>query len=121
MFESTNKTLSSGDIQARLSFDIRIIDSLNNQYTGWLNDTTQWYDITPGQVKKIQYNLSENVSGIVNITVESRSDQSFNMFANSNSTWLILDNEKPVMISSDPNYGSYIDTKSNQRGFDIGC
>jgi len=128
LFESTNKTLSSGDIQARLSFDIRIIDSLNNQYTGWLNDTTQWYDITPGQVKKIQYNLSENVSGIVNITVESRSDQSFNMFANSNSTWLILDNEKPVMISSDPNYGSYIDTKSNREvsilvadnsGFDV--
>jgi len=115
VFESTGMTLSSGYLQARLNFDIRVIDSVNNEYFHWINDTTPWYNLTAGQIDQIDYTLPDNVSGIVNITVESRSDQSFNMLAESNSTWLNLDNDNPVIVSTIPQYGSYIDSRIDRE------
>ena len=115
IFESTGMTLSSGELQARLHFDTRVINSVNNEYITWLNDTTQWYNLSAGEVDKITYTLPENVSGIVNISVDSRSDQSFSMLADSNNTWLILDNDNPIIIESEPIYGSYINSEENRE------
>ena len=108
-------TLSSGNIQARLIFTIRTMDATTNNYTGWSNQTTPWTDLTVGQSDNIVWSLPTDVSGIVNITLESRSDQSFQMLNDANNSNLILDNENPVIISSDPVYGSYLNSQENRE------
>ena len=114
IFKSTGMTISSGQIQARLNFDTRIVDVLANNYTSWQNYTTPWFNLSAGQADKIEYNLPEDISGNVYISVESRSDLSFNMQSDSNSTWIILDNENPVIISSNPSYGSYVNSAEDR-------
>ena len=109
-FPSSGMTLSSGEIQARIIFDIRVNDPMMNNFTNWVNQTTPWTDLTVGQSDIISWTLPSDVSGIVNITLESRSDQSFQMQSDANSSWLILDNENPVILSSTPTYGSYLDS-----------
>ena len=114
-FPSSGMTLSSGDIQARLIFTIRTMDATTNNYTGWSNQTTPWTDLTVGQSDNIVWSLPTDVSGIVNITLESRSDQSFQMLNDANNSNLILDNENPVIISSNPVYGSYLNSQENRE------
>ena len=92
-FPSSGMTLSSGDLQARLNYDIRVNDAATNNYTQWVNQTTPWTDLNPGQPGTISWTLPSDVSGIVNITLESRSDQSFQMLSDSKSSNLILDNK----------------------------
>ena len=75
--------------------------------TQWVNQTTPWTDLTAGQSNTISWTLPSDVSGIVNITLESRSDQSFQMVSDSNSSMLILDNLNPFVISSIPENGDY--------------
>ena len=114
-FPSSGMTLSSGDLQARLKFDIRVNDAATNNYTQWVNQTTPWTDLTAGQSNTISWTLPSDVSGIVNITLESRSDQSFQMVSDSNSSMLILDNLNPFVISSIPENGDYLNSKENRE------
>ena len=113
-FPSSGLTLSSGDLQARINFNIRINNPAENNYTNWLNETTPWTDLTIGQSDIISWTLPTDVSGIVNITLESRSDQSFQMLSDANSSWLILDNENPVILSSIPANGDYLNSKEER-------
>ena len=114
-FPSSGMTLSSGDIQARVTFDIRVNDAATNNYTNWVNETTPWTDLTIGQSDIISWTLPTDISGIANITLESRSDQSFQMLSDANSSWLILDNENPVIISSIPSNGDYLNSEENRE------
>ena len=114
-FPSTGMTLSSGDLQARLNFEIRVNDAATNNYTQWVNQTTPWTDLNPGQPGTITWTLPIDVSGIVNITLESRSDQSFQMLSYSNSSNLILDNLNPLLISSTPGDGDYLNSEENRE------
>ena len=52
--------------------------------------------------------------GIVNINLESRSDQPLQITSDSNNSNLILDNENPVIIDSYPKNQDYIDNKENR-------
>ena len=114
-FPSSGMTLSSGDIQARVTFDIRVNDAATNNYTNWVNETTPWTDLTIGQSDIISWTLPTDISGIANISLESRSDQSFQMLSDANSSWLILDNENPVIISSIPSNGDYLNSEENRE------
>ena len=114
-FPSSGMTLSSGDLQARLKFDIRVNDAATNNYTQWVNQTTPWTDLTAGQPGTISWTLPSDVSGIVNITLESRSDQSFQMMSDSNSSMLILDNLNPLIISSIPEDEDYLNSEENRE------
>ena len=114
-FPLSGMTLSSGDIQARLTFHIRVLDPEINNYTYWVNQTTEWTNLTIGQSDIISWTLPSDISGRVDIELESRSDQSFQMLSDANSSWLILDNENPVILSSIPAYGSYINSLQDRE------
>ena len=48
-FPLTNSTLKSGDLQARINFDIQEIDAELNLNVGWTNYTTPWNDLLVGE------------------------------------------------------------------------
>jgi len=114
-FPETGMTLSSGNIQARITFQTQILDPETNTNGGWINETTPWTELTIGQNDIIAWTLPSNVSGVVEMILESRSDQPFQMVSNSNSWNLILDNDNPVIMSSIPTIGSYIDSMENRE------
>ncbi len=115
LFPSSGMTLSSGDLQSRLTFHIQVLDPTINNYTTWINQTTPWTDLTIGQPDIISWTLPSDISGHVEIVLESRSDQSFQIVSDSNSSSLLLDNENPIIISSTPAYGSYVDSVENRK------
>jgi hypothetical protein len=114
-FLSSGMTLSSGNIQARIIFNIHGLDPIINNYTSWVNQTTPWTNLTIGQLDIIPWTLPNDISGQVEIVLESRSDQSFQMLSNSNSSWLILDNDNPVIIASTPTKGSYVNSVEDRE------
>ena len=61
-FPSSGMTLSSGEIQARIIFDIRVNDPMMNNFTNWVNQTTPWTDLTVGQSDIISWTLPSDVS-----------------------------------------------------------
>lgn len=114
-FPSSGMTLSSGDVQSRITFHIWVLDPELNSYTTWVNQTTPWTDLTIGQSDIISWTLPVDVSGRVDIEIESRSDQSFQMLSDANSSWLVLDNDNPVILSSIPQHDSYINSIENRE------
>ena len=114
-FPSSGMTLSSGNLQARINFDIRVNDAATNNFTNWVNQTTPWTDLTAGESDTISWTLPSDVSGVVNITLEARSDQSFQMLMYSNSSSLILDNINPIIISSIPENQDYLNSEENRE------
>ena len=113
-FPETGMALSSGNLQSRIIFQIHVLDPEINSYTGWVNQTTPWTDTAIGQTDSISWELPTNISGDVTIILESRSDQPFVIVSNSNSWNLLLDNDNPVIISSIPTLGSYVDNMENR-------
>ncbi|MEC8735565.1 MAG: hypothetical protein VXX39_01285, partial [Candidatus Thermoplasmatota archaeon] len=63
-----------------------------NNNSGWVNQTTPRTNLTIGQTDIIPWNLPSDVSGVVNISIDARSDQSFEVTTNSSNSSLILDN-----------------------------
>jgi len=114
-FPETGKTLTSGDLQSRVTFNIHVIDPETNSYVEWVNQTTPWIDIAIGQTDTITWELPSNVSGNVDINLESRSDQPLLIVSNSNSWNLLLDNDNPVILSSKPALGTYVDSIENRE------
>jgi len=114
-FPSTGMTLSSGDLQARINFNIQVKDAISNNNSGWVNQTTPWTNLTIGQTDIIPWTLPSDVSGVVNISIDARSDQSFEVSTNSSNSSLILDNENPVIIDSIPSNQDYLDSEQDRE------
>ena len=114
-FPSTGMTLSSGDIQARITFNTWVMDINTNNYTYWVNETTPWTDLTVGGSDIISWTPPVDISGRVDIVLESRSDQSFQMKSDSNLAWLVLDNDNPIIMSSIPANGDYVNSVSERE------
>ena len=114
-FPSTGMTLSSGDLQARINFNIQVKNPVSNNNSGWVNQTTPWTNLTIGESDVIAWTLPSDVSGIVNISIDARSVQSFQVTTDSNYSWLVLDNENPVIIDSTPNNQDYLDSEENRE------
>lgn len=114
IFLSSGDTLSSGDVQARLIFNIESLVAGTNASITWVNQTTPWQELTIGSADTIQWIPPIDVSGRFNITLEARSDQPFNMSADSNSSWLILDNDNPIFSYSIPVNQSYVNSKNDR-------
>ena len=68
-----------------------------------------------GERDEISWTLPTDISGIVNINLESRSDQPFQISSDSNNSNLVLDNENPVIIDSYPKNQDYIDSEQNRE------
>ena len=114
-FPSSGMTLSSGDLQARVNFQIQVKNPTSNNNIGWVNQTTPWTNLTIGGDDVIQWNLPTEVSGLVNISIDARSDQSFQVNTDSNNSTLVLDNENPVIIDSIPSNQDYLDSQENRH------
>ena len=114
-FPSSGMTLSSGDLQARVNFQIQVKNPTSNNNSGWVNQTTPWINLTIGGDDIIQWNLPTEVSGLVNISIDARSDQSFQVNTDSNNSTLVLDNENPVIIDSIPSNQDYLDSQENRH------
>ena len=50
----------------------------------------------------------------MNISIDARSDQSFQVNTDSNNSTLVLDNENPVIIDSIPSNQDYLDSLRKQ-------
>ena len=72
-------------------------------------------NLTIGQTDIISWALPSDVSGIVNISIDARSDQSFEVTVNSSNSSLILDNENPVIIDSIPSNQEYLDSVQDRN------
>ena len=114
-FPSSGMTLSSGDLQARVNFQIQVKNPTSNNNIGWVNQTTPWTNLTIGGDDVIQWNLPTEISGLVNISIDARSDQSFQVNTDSNNSTLVLDNENPVIIDSIPSNQDYLDSQENRH------
>ena len=115
IFPSSGMTISSGDVQARLTFDIRVNDVQSNNHTAWVNQTSPWVNLTTGASDIISWTPPTDVSGLMEIGLESRSDQSFVMQSVSNESYLLLDNENPIVIMTTPSNSSYLDSQENRE------
>ena len=51
----------------------------------------------------------------MNISIDARSDQSFEVTTNSSNSSLILDNENPVIIDSIPSNQDYLDSEQDRE------
>lgn len=114
-FSSTGMSVNSGNIQARLTFSIAVITAGSDHTSNWTNITTSWNNLTIGTSDTIVWTPPNDISGRVDILLEARSDQPFTIAAISNSTWLILDNENPIFVSSIPVSGTYINSQDDRE------
>ena len=114
-FPSSGMTLSSGDLQARINFNIHVNDPTNNNFSGWINQTTGWNSLTIGQNDILSWTLPSDISGIVDITIDARSDQSFQILTDSNLSQLLLDNENPLIIDTSPANEDYLDSRYDRE------
>jgi len=114
IFLSSGDTLSSGNVQARLNFIIESLVAGTNDSVAWVNQTTAWQNLTIGSTDIIQWLPPVDVSGRFNITLEARSDQPFTVNSDSNSSWLILDNDKPILSYSIPVNQSYVNSEEGR-------
>ena len=80
-----------------------------------MNETTPWTDLTVGSSDIISWTPPVDISGRVDIVLESRSDQSFQMKSDSNSAWLVLDNDNPIIMSSIPANEDYVNSVSERE------
>ena len=108
-------TSSSGNLEARINFDIHVNDPVNSSFAGWVNQTTPWTSMITGESNTISWILPTDISGIVSINIEARSNNPFQIVSNSNMSWLTLDNENPVIIYSEPGNGDYLDSKEGRE------
>ena len=114
-FLTTGYELSSGEVQSRLTFTYQGIVAGDDSNIQWLNETTAWIPLTNGIENTISHPLPTDISGRVDISLEARSDQPFTIIENSNSSWITLDNDAPVLIESIPANGSYVNTEEDRE------
>ena len=115
IFPSTSKTLSAGSLQARANFNIQEIDAQQNIALGWTNHTTPWKSLTIGETSIINWTLPSDISGIVYITIEGIGSGSLQILTNSSPIMVTLDNSNPVLLSSYPVSGAYIDSEVGRQ------
>ena len=114
-FPSTSKTLSAGEIQARANFNIQEINAEQNIVLGWNNQTTPWQSLNIEDSSIINWTLPSDISGIVYITVEGISNGSLQILTNSTPIIVNLDNSNPVLLSTYPESGTYIDSEVDRK------
>ena len=114
-YNSSGDKMSSGNLQARLTFSIREVDIVENNFSGYLNQTTPWNDLNITGNNSIIWTLPSNITGTVDISMEARSDNPLQITCNDNSSMLVLDNRKPVIMHSIPSNGSYIDSRESRH------
>ena len=115
VFPTSGATLSSGVVQARLIFRVQGNEPGIDSEINWSNITTPWTDLTTGQTDVFTWTTPTNLSGLVDIDIEARSDQPFTITTTDNSSVLLLDNDAPVIMSSDPVNGSYINSEEDRE------
>ena len=114
-FPSTGEDLSSGTIQARLNFIIEGTIAGGNGSITWENDTTNWTSLTLGSTDIISWNPPTDISGILNITLEARSDQPFLITSDNENSWLLLDNDEPFIYATTPVNGTYLNSIADRH------
>ena len=114
-FPSTGEILSSGTVQARLNFNIEGTIAGGNDSITWANDTTNWTSLTLGTTDVISWNPPTDISGILNITLEARSDQPFLISSDDENSWLLLDNDAPFIYATSPENGTYLNSIADRQ------
>ena len=114
VFPSTNSTLYAGDLQARAYFNIQEFDAEGNQVSGWTNHTTPWQSLSLGGSNSISWTAPTELSGLVHVSIDGFSNNSLQVLTNPNPVVLTLDNSNPILMSTSPELGSYIDSEVNR-------
>ena len=129
IFPRTSSTLAAGDLQARVNFDIQEIDAELNLIPGWTNQSTPWHSLTVGETNLLSWTLPIDISGLVYVSIEGFSNNSLSILTNQNPISLTLDNSNPVVMTTSPETGEYLDSQENRKlsilvadvsGFDFG-
>ena len=115
VFPLTSSTLSGGDLQARINFNIQEIDAEQNEILGWTNYTTPWQGLLVGESNAISWNLPSHISGLIHVSIEGFSNSSLQIISDQTPIVLTLDNSNPVLLSTNPEAGQYIDSKANRH------
>ena len=115
LFPATGMSVEYGNLEARLVFAIETYESFDQSTNNWNNFTTEWYDIVSTSLSTISWSPPLEISGKLHIILEARSNDPFIISSFSNSTWLLLDNDNPIFVSSIPSSGSYIVSKENRH------
>ena len=114
-FPSTGQTLSSGDVQARLTFYLESTEAGGNGSVIWYNDTTPWSSLSIGSNDIISWTPPLEFSGVLNITLEARSDQPLTITTDTNMSWFLLDNDAPFIYATSPENSKYINSMEDRE------
>ncbi len=113
-FPSTGSTLFAGELQARANFNIQAFDAQKNHVSEWTNYTTPWQSLSVGSSNSISWTPPIELSGLVYVSIDGFSNNSLQILTNQNPVVLTLDNSNPILMSTNPEIGDYLDREANR-------
>tara|TARA_B110000444_G_scaffold258756_1_gene300537 strand:- start:5504 stop:10198 length:4695 start_codon:yes stop_codon:yes gene_type:complete len=114
MFTNSGLRLLGGVIQVRLHTDVETYDLDSQNQRIWSNSSTQWFELSAGEIKNALLNLPEGLSGEVDFWLEARTSEDWNLLFDTQPSEFILNGEGPTLLSVSPSLDAYIN-EENQR------
>lgn len=113
-FTNSGLRLLGGAIQVRLHTDVEtyVLDTQNTRI--WSNSSTQWFDLTSGDIKHALLNLPEGVSGEVHFWLEARTSEDWNLIVDTQPVEFILNGDGPTLLSVSPSLDEYINEEDHR-------
>jgi len=110
-FPLTMQNHSGVNIESRL--ELKLTSTNHEGQTTWWNDTTDWLDMATS--KQHSYTLDQSLNGSLEITVRARSSLTYNITSGHIKPVIYVDDSGPMMISSTPANGDYINSQTNRQ------
>jgi hypothetical protein len=110
-FPSTMQNHSGVNLESRL--ELKLTSTNSQGHTTWWNETTDWLDM--GTSKEHSYTLNQNLNGSLEINVRARSSLTYNITSGHDPMMIYVDGSGPILISTIPESGSYINSQSERK------
>ena len=115
IYSNTGKKLDYGEVEVRLHLDIEgKIAGKDNLPGEWFNSSTDWMRYSTDVENNFEIVIPSNTSGNGLFYYEARSNQDINVLTAMNSLDVIIDAEIPILASSNPVSGSYVNKDENR-------
>ncbi len=113
-FTNSGLRLLGGAIEVRLHTDVETFALDSQGERTWDNSSTQWFDLTSGDIKHALLNLPEGVSGEVHFWLEARTSEDWNLIFDTQPVEFILNGEGPTLLSVSPSLDDYINEEHHR-------
>ncbi len=107
-FTNSGLRLLGGNLQARLHLDMETYDEDVFGDRVWSNESSEWFDLTSGQVYHALLNVPEDLSGEVHLWFEARTSEDWDLVYSTDPHSFIVNAEGPTLLSRTPPLDAYV-------------